>query len=172
MLDDLRQEYGPFPIRVETIENDPDRFERGREAFERGVRGGAGVRATDDAGRVLCVREAREPDRWVLPAGGHEPDESVRETARRETREEAGVSVTLTGIWAAKRRRFVRRDDPTRRGYLLAVFFTAEPVGETPEPDPTDTDDDEEILEAAWVDPTSTDREVLPLVADRTASVP
>ena len=170
---DLRAAYGTFPVSTETVENDPEFFEEGREGFERGMRGGAGVRATDDAGRVLCIREAREPDRWVLPAGGHEPGEDVQTTARREAREEAGVAVALTDVWAAKRRRFVRRDDPESRGYLLAVFFAAEPVADTtPDPDPSDWEADEEILEAAWIDPQRVDRDVLPLATDRTASVP
>lgn len=172
IIADLRAAYGSFPFRTETVENDPGFFDHGRELFERGGRGGAGVRAMDEAERVLCVREARDPERWVLPAGGHEPGEDVRETARRETREETGVSVELTGVWAAKRRRYVRRDDPEARGYLLAVFFEARPTGGRPDPDPADWEDGEEILEAAWIDPTNVERDVLDLATDRTAYVP
>ena len=169
---DLQDEFGEFPIETETVEDDPALFEDGREWVEAGGRGGAGTRTTDEDGRVLCIRDARAPEQWGLPAGGHEPPEGVRETARRETREETGVRVELTDVWAAKRRRFVHRDDPQTRGYLVAVFFEARPVGGSPDPSPDDWEDDEEILEARWIDPEHVDRSILPLVTDSTAYVP
>ncbi len=174
ILADLRAEYGSFRLQTETVENDPEFFEDGRASFERGWRGGAGVRATDESGRVLCIRDARDPERWGLPAGGHEPGEDVRETARRETREETGIAVELTGVWAAKRRRYVRRDRPESRGYMLAVFFEARPTGDRPDPnpDPADWEAGEEILEARWIDPAAATRRMIPLARDRTADVP
>ena len=168
----LRAFDDEFRLSTETVENDPDFFADGRAFFEAGGRGGAGVRATDEAGRVLCIRDAREPERWNLPAGGHEPGEQFRDTARREAREETGVELRLTGVWAAKRRRFVHREEPARRGYLLAVFFTATPIDATVRLDPDDWDGDEEILDADWIDPETTDRPVAPIVTDPTAYVP
>lgn len=171
ILSHLRTEYGQFSLSTETVVDDPDAFERGRDLFERGMRGGAGVRVVD-GGRVLCIREARDPERWVLPAGGHEPGESLAETARRETKEETGVDVELTDVWAAKRRRFVRADDPASRGYLAAVFFEARPVDGDVTPTTEASDEDEEILDADWIDPAAVERDVQALVTDSDAYVP
>lgn len=151
-LDRLRDAHGPFPFHTETVENDPALFAHGREFFEAGGRGGAGARVTDDEGRVLLIRHPRDPDQWVLPGGGHEPGETFAETAVREVWEEAGVECEITGVWQAKRRRFVHREDPERRGYLLSVFFTAEYAGGEAGRYPERWDDDEEILEVAWFD--------------------
>lgn len=151
-LDRLRDAHGPFPFHTETVENDPALFAHGQEFFEAGGRGGAGARVTDDEGRVLLIRHPRDPDQWVLPGGGHEPGETFAETAVREVWEEAGVECEITGVWQAKRRRFVHREDPERRGYLLSVFFTAEYAGGEAGRYPERWEDDEEILEVAWFD--------------------
>lgn len=153
-LDELREAHAPFPCHTETVENDAERFAHGRELFDAGGRGGAGARVTDDEGRVLLIRHPRDPEQWVLPGGGHEPGETFAETAVREVWEETGVECEVTGVWQASRRRFVREDDPERRGYLLSVFFTAEYVGGTADryPERWDDEEDEEILEVAWFD--------------------
>lgn len=150
-IDALRETYSEFPVHEETVENDPDFFAHGREFFEAGGRGGAGARVTDDAGRVLLIRHHRDPERWVLPGGGHEPGESIAETAVREVWEETGVDCEITGVWQVKRRRFVHREDPERRGYLLSVFFTADYGGGEAGRYPERWDDeDEEILDVEW----------------------
>nr|WP_272904774.1 NUDIX domain-containing protein [Halobacterium sp. TGN-42-S1] len=127
-------------------------FAHGQTFFDAGGRGGAGARVTDDDGRLLLIRHPRAPETWTLPAGGHEPGESFAETAVREVWEETGVECELTGVWQAKRRRFVHREDPERRGYLLSVFFTAEYVGGDAGryPERWDDDADEEILAVEW----------------------
>lgn len=150
VLADLRESYGPFPVHEMTVENDPDRFEAGREYFENGGRGGAGARVTDEDGRVLLVRDADWPDGWVLPGGAHEPGETVREAAVREVREETGVECEVTGVWQATRKRFVLADDPATRGYLLEVFFRATATGGSVGRYPDRWEDHEEILDAAW----------------------
>ncbi|AHG03286.1 ADP-ribose pyrophosphatase [Halobacterium sp. DL1] len=153
-IDALRETYGEFPVHEETVENDPGLFEHGTAFFEAGGRGGAGARVTDDEGRVLLIRHPRDPGQWVLPAGGHEPGESFAETAVREVWEETGVDCELTGVWQVKRRRFVHREDPERRGYLLSVFFTAAYAGGEADryPERWDEDADEEILDVEWFD--------------------
>jgi 8-oxo-dGTP diphosphatase len=150
----LRDEYGAFPVVDVTRINDPAFFEHGVEYFESGKRGAAGARVEDDEGRILFVRQPRAPDTWELPGGGHEPGETLTETAEREVWEEAGVDCEVTGVWRAVRKRFVREDDPARRGYLLEVFFTAERVGgeAAVHPERWDEAADEEILEVRWFD--------------------
>ncbi|ODV90091.1 hypothetical protein CANCADRAFT_25156 [Tortispora caseinolytica NRRL Y-17796] len=46
----------------------------------------------DDKGRILLISSSSHKDRWVLPKGGHECDETIEETAIRESWEEAGVT--------------------------------------------------------------------------------
>lgn len=150
VLDDLRDEYGSFPLHGMTVENGPDRFEEGRAYFEAGGRGGAGARVTDDGGRVLLIRHPERPGEWVLPGGAHEPGEPVEEAAVREVREETGVECEVTGVWQATRKRFVLADDPATRGYLLEVFFTATATGGSVGRYPDRWEDHEEILDVGW----------------------
>ncbi|MGH7267634.1 MAG: NUDIX domain-containing protein [Candidatus Rokuibacteriota bacterium] len=51
-------------------------------------------------GRVLLTRRAIEPSRglWTFPGGYVDWGEDVREAARRETREEAGLTVDIEGL--------------------------------------------------------------------------
>lgn len=53
-----------------------------------------------EAGRLLLVRRAMEPQKglWSLPAGYLDAGESPAETAVRETREETGLEVQVTGL--------------------------------------------------------------------------
>ena len=52
-------------------------------------------RADGDRTTVLLVRSKKDPTIWVFPKGHVDDDESERETAIRETWEEAGVSGVL-----------------------------------------------------------------------------
>lgn len=56
-----------------------------------------GVLATDERGRVLLQRR-RDTGQWALPMGKMELGETPSECAIRETREETGVLVEVTGI--------------------------------------------------------------------------
>ena len=40
---------------------------------------------------MLLVSSSKEPDKWVVPGGGIEPNEQAHLAALREVREEAGV---------------------------------------------------------------------------------
>lgn len=51
----------------------------------------------DDRGRVLMVRRS-DNGMWSLPGGALEVGETVAETAERETLEETGYQVEVTGI--------------------------------------------------------------------------
>src|SRR5258706_16145689 len=50
------------------------------------------------ADRFLLVRERKHGQTWYLPAGRVEPGETLSAAACRETMEEAGIAITLTGV--------------------------------------------------------------------------
>jgi 8-oxo-dGTP pyrophosphatase MutT (NUDIX family) len=56
-----------------------------------------GVLAVDEQGRLLLQRR-RDTGQWALPMGKMELGETPRQCAIRETREETGVLVRITGI--------------------------------------------------------------------------
>ena len=100
-LDRLERDYADFEGDAAVVEktwhHSPGAYERVRDRFEGGTLGGAGAWTTDDEGRVLLVRHEGETA-WSDPGGKQEPGEPLEAAARRETREETGVEVKLTGI--------------------------------------------------------------------------
>ncbi|PYP66527.1 MAG: NUDIX hydrolase [Gemmatimonadetes bacterium] len=90
--------------------------------------------------RFLLVQERKHGQRWYLPAGRAEPGESLAEAAARETLEESGVKVRLTGVLR------VEHSPSPRRARLRAVYL-AEPSGDTT----TKQEPDDESLRAEWV---------------------
>ncbi|SEO40825.1 NUDIX domain-containing protein [Halogranum amylolyticum] len=93
----LREEHGEFELVEKTWSVDVDASETTRERFEAGTVGGAGAWVRDDESRAVVVRHEGERS-WSDPGGKGEPGESLEETARRETREEAGVDCTIDGV--------------------------------------------------------------------------
>ena len=57
----------------------------------------AGVLAVDNQDRVLLQRR-RDTGQWAIPMGKQELGETVAQCAIRETREETGVLVEVTGL--------------------------------------------------------------------------
>lgn len=57
----------------------------------------AGVLAVNDRGEVLLQRR-RDTGQWALPMGKQEIGETISQCAVRETEEETGVLVEITGI--------------------------------------------------------------------------
>lgn len=55
------------------------------------------VVVVDDQGRVLMI-ERTDNGKWALPGGAQELGESVREAAVRETREETGIEIEVSGV--------------------------------------------------------------------------
>jgi len=90
--------------------------------------------------RFLLVQERKHGQRWYLPAGRAEPGESLAEAAARETLEESGVRIRLTGVLR------VEHSPSPRRARLRAVYL-AEPSGDTK----TKQEPDDESLRAEWV---------------------
>lgn len=100
-------------------------------------------------GRLLLVEEMAG-GRLVLnqPAGHLEPDESLVEAALRETREETGWDVRLTGFVGAYQWKAPLQPDGSGGRHYLRFAFAAEPVTH----DPTRSLD-EGIVRAVWLTP-------------------
>lgn len=142
-LERLEAEYGAVPLYEETVTNEPEYFEHGRKLAREGWIGDAGAWVTD-GDHTLLIRHEGAPDAWGTPGGGHEPGETLSETARREVREETGIECSLTGIDWARRKTIVLESDPSQRLFMLTVEFEAEyERGELTISDP-------DILEAKW----------------------
>lgn len=100
--------------------------------------------------QFLLVQEDKPGQPWYFPAGLVELGEGFAEAAVRETLEEAGVAVRLTGIVKMVH---TPRDDSAR----LRVVFVAEPMGDdTPKSIP-----DEHSLQARWVSSAELDEYLL-----------
>ena len=84
----------------------------------------AGVILVED-GRVLMTLRRWEPraGTWCLPAGFMESGETPEQTAVRETEEETGLVVTLSGLFGV----YAGFDDPRVR--TLLILYTAERAG-------------------------------------------
>jgi ADP-ribose pyrophosphatase YjhB (NUDIX family) len=74
---------------------------------------------------VLWVQRRFEPrkDLWTFPAGFVEYDEHIEECAVRETREETGLEVELSGLFGA----YMAMDDPRTR--VVLILYRARRVG-------------------------------------------
>ncbi|MBY0456909.1 MAG: NUDIX domain-containing protein, partial [Gemmataceae bacterium] len=90
--------------------------------------------------RFLLVQETNYGQPWYLPAGRVEPGESFADAAVRETLEESGIPVRITGLIRVEH-------SPSPAGTRLRVIFLAEPTDDTP----PKTEPDDESLGAAWV---------------------
>jgi 8-oxo-dGTP pyrophosphatase MutT (NUDIX family) len=91
-----------------------------------------GVLAVDDQGAILLQRR-RDTGQWALPMGKMEIGESPTECAVRETREETGVQVEVTGIvgiYSDPRHIVAYTDGEVRQEYEVTLL--ARPVGGTP----------------------------------------
>ena len=86
-------------------------------------------------GKILMVREKEDADRWTLPGGWADVNESPAEAVAREVREEAGLHVRaykLAAIW-----------DRARHSHGVAqpftvwrLFFLCEIIGGEARPGP------------------------------------
>jgi phosphatase NudJ len=91
-------------------------------------------------GRFLLVHERTHGQPWYLPAGRAEAGETLAAAACRETLEETGVPIRLTGL--------IRLEHgPVPGGARVRALFLAEPIDETPPKSIPDADS----LGAAWV---------------------
>jgi len=88
----------------------------------------------------LLVHEAKHGQGWFLPAGRAEAGESLVAAAERETMEEAGIPIRVTGVLRLEH-------TPGNHGARLRVFFFAEALDDRP---PKSVPDGES-LGAEWV---------------------
>lgn len=133
--------YGPFRVRELEWEHSDDEHDRLRERFERDAAGGAGVWLTrDDA--VLCVRHEGEAA-WSDPGGKREAGETFAEAAKRETREEAGVEVTLDEVVEVHAVSHAAPDRPPLVSPI--VIFGGTYAGGDPRPN-----EDDRVAEVRW----------------------
>jgi 8-oxo-dGTP pyrophosphatase MutT (NUDIX family) len=104
--------------------------------------------SVDDAGRpdrVLLIQR-EDTGRWALPGGTMDVGERITETAVRETSEETGVTIQVTGlvgIYSNPRHVISYSDGEVRQQFSLC--FRGIAVAGTPTPSP-------ESLDARWVD--------------------
>jgi len=101
----------------------------------------------DDDGRLLLVRGA-DTGTWQMIGGAVEPGESPSDAARRETAEETGLEVSLSGIRAViGGSRFQHTYPNGDRVAFVSTVFDGRIVSGTPAPD------HDETTQVAWFDP-------------------
>jgi len=104
------------------------------------------VVVVDDEGRILLIHRT-DNDNWALPGGAMDLGESLPGAAVRETFEETGVQVEvsgLVGIYTDPRHIILYTSDGEAR-QEFSVVFTARPVGGEPTPSA-------ESREVRWVE--------------------
>ena len=78
----------------------------------------------DDEARIVLQRR-RDNEMWALPGGAMELGESVAECAIRETREETGLDVEVTGIvgiYSDPKHVFAYDDGEVRQEFSICVL--------------------------------------------------
>jgi ADP-ribose pyrophosphatase YjhB (NUDIX family) len=51
----------------------------------------------DNEGRILMIHRT-DNDMWALPGGAQDIGETIAQTAIRETKEETGIDIEITGL--------------------------------------------------------------------------
>lgn len=144
VVDRLESDYGSFPVVDKEWSMARSVYENVRDRFDEDGAGGAGVWLTDEAGRVLLVRNEGD-DGWSDPGGKRDPGESFETAARREVREETGVDCRITGLSDVHRVQFRDEIDPDRPPIVVPiVIFEGEHVAGDPRPR------EGEIADVAW----------------------
>lgn len=87
------------------------------------------VTVIESEGKLLLIQESKAEflGKWNLPSGRLESGESLRDAARREVMEEAGLDVRLTGLLALDQRMV----EPGLGSDRLRVVFVGEACGGT-----------------------------------------
>ncbi len=104
----------------------------------------------DDGNRVLLIRRT-DNGLWALPGGAQEIGEYVAQAAVRETREETGVDIEVTGlvgIYSNPNHVVSYSDGEVRQQF--SICFRARPLGGSPTTS-------SESSEVRWVDPDKLD---------------
>jgi ADP-ribose pyrophosphatase YjhB (NUDIX family) len=95
----------------------------------------ANVVVVNSAGEVLLIRRT-DNDNWALPGGAMDLGESLIDAARRETAEETGVQVQITGLVGiyTDPRHVIHYPGNDEVRQEFSVVFTARPIGGAPAP--------------------------------------
>ena len=82
----------------------------------------------EQEGKYLLIKESKQAcrNKWFLPGGRAEPKESIVQTAVRETKEESGLDVELTGLAYLDQ---LLDSDPAGSGHRIRFFFRGKPAG-------------------------------------------
>ncbi|WP_250286384.1 NUDIX hydrolase [Frankia sp. CiP1_Cm_nod2] len=86
---------------------------------------------TDPDGRILMVHKT-DNDLWALPGGGMDLGESIADAAVRETKEETGIDIEVTGligVYTNPRHVLAYDDGEVRQQFSLC--FTTRMLGGT-----------------------------------------
>lgn len=107
----------------------------------------ANVIVVNDRGEILIIRRT-DNNNHALPGGGMDLGESITQTAIRETKEETGVDVELTGLVGiyTNPRHLIEYTSDGEVRQEFSIVFTARPTGGVPTPS-------SESSEVAWVTP-------------------
>lgn len=110
------------PARIEALFN----AETGYATPKVGVRGAV----FDKAGRILMVREAVDEDRWTLPGGWADVNQTPAQSVVREVFEESGYHaqpIKLAAVWDRARQR-----QPATAFSVVRMFFVCTLQGGAP----------------------------------------
>jgi 8-oxo-dGTP pyrophosphatase MutT (NUDIX family) len=112
----------------------------------------AGTLVRDEHGRVLWVKPDGW-DGWTGPGGSVEPGETLRAAARRETREESGLTVSVGRPLVVVTQTYVPESNPDREDPGGFVLFDAPVDGSPALPDPDSLGvSDETVRDLDWFD--------------------
>ncbi|MFB6165611.1 MAG: NUDIX domain-containing protein [Haloarculaceae archaeon] len=154
-FEDLAAREG-VAVRETIYEVDAETFADAREKIDDGLTWAVGGVVSDDAGRVLLVRE---DGRWFAPGGEVETGETLEEALVREVAEETGVAITPDEPVAVTEVSYVHGDQ--HRSFHF-VHFTATPQTTELTDDPgLDGEAIEEVQWAETVPEDTLDREVV-----------
>lgn len=111
------------------------------------IKPSAGAFVRDDPGRILLIRRD-DNGNWSMPGGAMDPGESLTACAVRETLEETGISIEVTGlvgIWTDPRHRIEYTSDGEVRQEFTIIYAGRYLAGE---PTPS-----AESTHVEWVSP-------------------
>ena len=122
MIQGLLEKYGPCKIVRHKYDVPPNQLRTDMKAFH-----GVCVVVRTKEGKFVLIRHrfvlpGAGPDIWALPCGKVEENESLEEAAVRETLEETGLNVQITGLYRIFQ--FIQTSSgKSRTESYVAVFF-------------------------------------------------
>lgn len=108
----------------------------------------AAARVRDPDGRIALVQN-RWSDGWILPGGAVEPGEDPTEAARREVREETGLTADVGDLLVVLDQTYVDETDGQERFSACYLVYSARADGRIPDSSCLGTAPDE-IGAANW----------------------